>query len=203
MWRTSILALAAALALAACGSSQSTSATGNASSSTPSQTSSPTTSGSTANARTTSKATLAGTACTSAQLRLTYVGTEGATGHLEVTLALHNTSSTSCTVKGYPGARLLNDRGGALPLTVKRGGGFFPDSQRRAETVTLKPGGRARFGVSFVTNNEYAGAHVCHTATAAMSSAPGAAGHWLKLSLHGAPKVAPCGDQLVVSPLYA
>jgi hypothetical protein len=67
----------------------------------------------------------------------------------------------------------------------------------------LKPGGRARFGVSFVTNNEFAGAHVCRTAAAAMSSAPGAAGHWWRLSLRGAPRISPCGNQLVVSPVYA
>ncbi|MGI8713549.1 MAG: DUF4232 domain-containing protein [Solirubrobacteraceae bacterium] len=141
--------------------------------------------------------------CTAPQLKLTYVGTDGATGHLEVTLALHNVSASRCTLHGYPGARLLGTNGSALPLRVKRGGGFFPDTQRSAHTVTLKPGGRARFGVSFVTNNEFAGAHTCRTAATAMSSPPGATTHWWRLSLRGAPRISPCGDQLVVSPVYA
>jgi Protein of unknown function (DUF4232) len=187
MWRTSIAVLLAGLALAACGSSQSTSST------------------STARSGTTPKAptSTAQAPCAASQLRLSYVGTEGATGHLEVTLALHNTSARPCTLRGYPSARLLDKGGAALPLTIKRGGGFFPDTQRRAGPVVLKPGGRARFGVSFITNNEFAGAHVCRTAAAAMSSAPGAAGHWWRLSLRGAPRISPCGNQLVVSPVYA
>jgi hypothetical protein len=190
MWRTSISALVAALAVAACGSSQ----TGTSSSSSVPSTSS---------ARTTPQAAAATAACSPTQLRLRYVGTQGATGHLEVTLALRNASQRTCTLQGYPGARLLGAGGAPLPLKVKRGGGFFPDSQRPARPVTLKPGGRARFGVSFVTNNEFAGAHVCRNASAAMSSAPGSGGHWWRLSLHGAPTIAPCGSQLVVSPLYA
>jgi hypothetical protein len=187
MWRPSIAALLAGLALAACGSSHSTSST------------------SSARGGTTPQAQTSGAQapCAASALRLSYVGTEGATGHLEITLALHNASAAPCTVRGYPGARLLDKHGTALPLTIKQGGGFFPDTQRRARPVVLKPGGRARFGVSFVTNNEFAGAHVCRTAVAAMSSAPGAAGHWWRLSLRAAPRISPCGNQLVVSPVYA
>jgi hypothetical protein len=186
MWRTSIAALLAGLGLAACGSSQSSS-----------------TSTSRAGTTTTAPRSSARGTCSPARLRLSYVGTQGATGHLEVTFALHNASARPCTLSGYPSARLLDKRGTALPLTIKRGGGFFPDTQRRAATVVLKSGGRARFGVSFVTNNEFAGAHVCRTAAAAMSSAPGAAGHWWRLSLREAPRISPCGNQLVVSPVYS
>ena len=192
MWRTSIAAVLAALALAGCGGSQSgasSSATSSAHSSTTQRHSS-------------HRATLAGAACAASQLRLSYVGTEGATGHLEVTLALRNTSGRACTLRGYPRARLLDAHGTALPLKVTQGGGFFPDTQRRARAVTLKRGGQARFGVSFVTNNEFAGAHVCRTAAAAMSSAPGAGDHWSRLSLRAAPRISPCGDQLIVSPVY-
>ena len=69
--------------------------------------------------------------------------------------------------------------------------------------MVLKPGGQAHFGVSFVTNNEYAHARTCRTAAAAMSSAPASPAHWWHLSLRGAPRIAPCGDQLVVSPIHA
>ena len=94
MLRTSIAALLAGLALAACGSSQSSS------------------SASTARGGTTPKAQTspAQAPCAASQLRLSYVGTEGATGHLEVTLALHNASARPCTLRGYPSARLLDKR---------------------------------------------------------------------------------------------
>jgi hypothetical protein len=194
MWRTSTAAALAVLTLAACGSSQSSSSSSSATSSTQ---------GSTTKAPSPPRAKLAGAACAASQLRLSYVGTEGATGHLEVTLALRNTSGRACTLRGYPHARLLDAHGAALPLKVKQGGGFFPDTQSRPRAITLKPAGQARFGVSFVTNNEFAGAHVCRTAVAAMSSAPGVGDHWWRLSLRAAPRISPCGDQLIVSPVYA
>ena len=44
--------------------------------------------------------------CSGSQLTLSYAGTEGATGHLELHLAVRNTSQTACLVRGYPAARL-------------------------------------------------------------------------------------------------
>jgi hypothetical protein len=194
MRRKAIPALVA-LTLAACGSSQTTSSSNSTTS-----TASSAQSGTSNRAGTGAAAT---SGCDAAQLRLAYVGTEGATGHLEVTFALRNVSSTPCRLRGYPAARLLSKNGVALPLKAQRGGGFFPDSQRAPQPVIVKPGGRAHFGVSFVTNSEYARARTCRTAVAAMSSAPASPGHWWHLSLHGAPRIAPCGDQLVVSPIHA
>ena len=53
-----------------------------------------------------------------------------------------------------------------------------------------------------MTNNEYKGARVCRTATAAMLSAPGSRSHWQRLSLRAGPRIAPCGNQVVVSPIH-
>jgi hypothetical protein len=183
MWRPSLAALLGALALAACGSSQST------------------TSSTSAPAKHGTPAKTAGPIPRCSHLAVTYVNTNGATGHLEVTFAMRNTSRRTCRIEGYPAAQLLDGAGRALPMRLQRGHGFFPDTTRPPRVVMLKPGARARFGLSFVTNNEYAGAHVCRTAAAARSSAPGAAGHW-RLSLRGAPRISPCGSQLVVSPVY-
>ncbi len=69
--------------------------------------------------------------------------------------------------------------------------------------MALKPGASAHFGISLVTNNEYKGARVCRTAAAAMLSAPGSGAHWQRLSLRPGPRVAPCGNQVVVSPIHA
>jgi hypothetical protein len=190
------LAALVALALGACGSSQTTS-------SAQSQPVPPTRSSSSAdNTKRTTGAASTG-ACSASQLKLAYAGTEGGTGHLEVTLALRNVSARSCTIRGYPAARLLNRAGQTLPMHVKRGGGFFPDTLQSPRAVVLAPGSRGRFGLSFVTNNEYRGARTCRTAAAVMSLAPGAGSSWQRLSLRVAPRISPCGDQLVLSPVYS
>jgi hypothetical protein len=118
-----------------------------------------------------------------------------------VTFRLDNVSTRGCALRGYPGARLLDTAGHALAMRVQQGAGFFPDTLRRPDTVLVAPGRAARFGMSFITDNTYAHAHVCQTASAAMSSAPADA-HWLRVSLPAAPAVRPCGDRLVVSPVY-
>jgi hypothetical protein len=179
MWRTSILALAAALGLAGCGSSH-----GTRSSST--------------TAPPKAKASSASASCV--RLRARYVGTQGAPGHLEVTIALRNASPSSCRLKGYPVAALRDAAGRAIPMRLQRGHGFFPDTERTPRSVTLKPGASARFGLSFVTNREYAGAHTCRTAASAVA---GMSGWSYPISLRQGPKIAPCGTQLVVSPVYA
>lgn len=143
------------------------------------------------------------TGCSGSQLTLSYSGTEGATGHLELHLAVRNSSRTACLVRGYPGARLLNAAGRPLPLHVGRRGGFFPDTRSKPRAVALKPGASAHFGISLVTNNEYKGARVCRTAAAALLSAPGSRSRWQRVSLRSGPRIVPCGNQLVVSPIHA
>jgi hypothetical protein len=181
------LAILAAAILAACGSSQ-----------TPSSSQTSTTS-----ARSGPPSHTAA-ACGARQLSVSYGGTEGATGHLEVTLTLRNGSGRACTLRGYPGARLLDAAGRPLPMRVRRGGGFFPDSQRRPRTVVLGPGRRARYGLSFATNNEYAGARRCFAVAALVARPPGTS-RWTRVPVGGGgrPRIAPCGRQLVVSPVYA
>jgi hypothetical protein len=178
--------LALALALAGCGSSETSSST----------------SASASSAAQSAGAPQAATSCRPKQLTLSYAGTEGATGHMELTVSVRNTSQTACELHGYPSARLLNGAGRALPLRVARGHGFFPDTESVPRRVSLAPGQRAHVGISFVTNNEYKGAHVCRTAAAALLAAPGS-GAWQRVSLRTAPRISACGNQLVVSPVHA
>ena len=141
--------------------------------------------------------------CAGTRLALTFVGTQGATGHLEATFALSNASGTMCTLRGYPGARLLDAAGHIIAMHLKRGGGFFPDTISPPRRVVLAPSASARFGLSFVTNNEYADARRCVVATALESAPPGGTGT-LRVALTGAgrPRITPCGNQLVISPVY-
>ena len=202
-WLLAVLGSGLAVAaMTGCGSSQTSSTA------VPAATSSaaPAATSSAAPAATSSAApqvSAAGQPCTGSQLAPSYAGTEGATGHLELTIALRNVSDSACLVKGYPAARLLDRNGQPLPLRVSRGHGFFPDTMPAPGSIALKPGASAHFGISFVTNNEYAGAHVCRTAAAAMSAAPGPGAQWRRVSLRSAPRISPCGDQLVVSPVHA
>ena len=186
---TGLAATALAVAAAGCGSSQ-TATQRSTSSSTP---------GATVH-RTTGRARNG--ACTPGQLVPAYVGTNGATGHMEVTIALRNRSGRPCRIAGYPGARLTGP-GGPLALRVAHGGGFFPDTGGRPRRILVAPGHSAHYGISFVTNNEYAGAHVCHVITGAASALPGHPRTWQPVSLARAPRLAPCGTRIVVSPIHA
>ena len=142
--------------------------------------------------------------CSSSQLKLSYTATQGATGHLEATFALRNVSGRSCSLRGYPAATLLSPAGHALATHLKRGNGFFPDTLLAPRRVVLAPGARAQFGLGFAINNEYAGDHSCPVA-AWLTSVPPHASTGLRVPLVGSghPRFAPCGGQLVASPVYA
>ena len=110
------------------------------------RTSAPTTSAPTTSGPTTTPApatALPTAACAASQLKLAYVGTQGATGHFELSLSLRNLSGRACALRGYPEARLLDAAGQALPMRIKRGGGFFPDTQSRPQRVVLRSGSAA------------------------------------------------------------
>jgi hypothetical protein len=115
--------VAIAVALAACGgSSSSSTSTANQSTtstvaSTPSTSAASSSTGTTTNATTSTSSTPAGTPCRAADLALTVLGQQGATGHGELGFALRNTSTHTCDTVGYPGILFL-DRGGAPLPTV-------------------------------------------------------------------------------------
>jgi hypothetical protein len=134
------LILACTLTLGACGSSQSSSsvastqaatspATAPATSptnSTPTSTSttqtSPATTTQTSPATTpTSTSSPAATKpCTAADLALSFLGGQGATGHGELGFELRNISNSTCHTYGYPGVLFLDRAGRALPTDSTR-----------------------------------------------------------------------------------
>ena len=97
---SAVLAIAAATVLAACGGSSSTSSSRAAS-----------------NQPTTGASQTTATQSSSADLELTFLGGQGATGHGELGFALKNTQSTSCNTVGYPGIQFLSRSGAPLPTT--------------------------------------------------------------------------------------
>jgi hypothetical protein len=107
-------------------------------------------------------------------------------------------------LRGYPAVELLGSDGSPLPLHTQQGGGFFPDSTAPATTVTISPGVGAQIGISFVTNDEYAGDRICRRSAAVLLRLPSPAdSRWQRVSLPRQPTISPCGDQLVISPIHA
>ena len=143
-------AMLVAVALAGCSSTSSPGATTSTTATTVATSGSASTAGSTT--------TSSGAArCVSSGLSGTVAGSEGAAGTLEVTVGLKNTSSSSCTLYGYPGGLLLDASGNALPTTVVRGGSYHFTSSMSPTTVSLAPGTSAFFNIGYtdvVTGSE-------------------------------------------------
>ena len=125
------LIVACTLALGACGSSSqsSTGVANNQTTTSPatapatSQTSSTPTSTTQTGPATTPTSTSSptgSTACTAADLALSFLGGQGATGHGELGFALRNTSGSACHTYGYPGVLFLDRAGKALPTDSTR-----------------------------------------------------------------------------------
>jgi hypothetical protein len=90
----------------------------------------------------------AGLACAARDLVTSVVGSEGAAGTFELTFALHNTSTTSCPMEGYPGAQLLDASGTELPTHVVTGGNLqFTNFAPAA--VVLASGATAYFNLAY------------------------------------------------------
>jgi hypothetical protein len=123
------LILACTLALGACGSSsQSSSSVANQQPATsPARTQTGSAPTSTSTTPTTSATTPTSTSvpagskpCTAADLALSFLGGQGATGHGELGFELRNTSTSSCHTYGYPGVLFLDRAGKALPTDSTR-----------------------------------------------------------------------------------
>ena len=84
-----------------------------------------------------------------------------------------NTSTTTCSLYGYPGFELVSTSGQLIPLTATRGSSYQiidPDSQ----LVTLNPDMVAYFGFGWVDVNQPTGTTSgCETAAGALAIPPG------------------------------
>jgi hypothetical protein len=113
-----LIVLVCALALTACGSSSSSSSTAGGTASqiaTAASTPTSTAAGTPAATTTTTAVASGGGICRAADLSLSFLGQQGATGHGELGFKLHNTSARRCTTFGYPGILFLGKAGQSLP----------------------------------------------------------------------------------------
>ena len=106
----------------------------------------------------------------SSDLAITLAGTQGAAGTLELTLALRNSSTVTCTMNGYPALSLYDKNGPALPSTEVQGGSYnFTDFA--PSTVTLAAGAIAYANVGY--SDVPTGNTPCSAAAAMWVSPPG------------------------------
>jgi len=101
--------------------------------------------------------------CSASKLKLTLVSFQGATGHRFWQFAFKNTGSKTCTLKGYPGAKLLKSGSYVLGTTVKHAPGTVA-------TVTVPRGKLANFTFSYLDGG-FCSVHV--SATLLQFTAPG------------------------------
>jgi hypothetical protein len=127
-----------------------------------------------------------------------------ATGHIGGTANFTNTSSTACTLTGYPHLQMLDATGKPLPTEINDGISYTVPSIP-VRDVTLIPGSEASFDVGFDDATGY-GTATCPQSTTVEITPPNAT---LPLSLSW--QIAPFGGgtiaqlqcgQITVSPVY-
>jgi hypothetical protein len=82
--------------------------------------------------------------CRAADLSLSFLGGQGATGHGELGFALRNTSGQTCSTIGYPGIQFLDKSGAPLPTTPEHTTHDFFGSVAK-QALTVAPGASVSF----------------------------------------------------------
>jgi hypothetical protein len=188
-----VAVLAAGVTLGACSSGSSSPTTSSTTGSGPTTTARSTTS-STGGAPTTSSGT---PRCATAALTGSVVGSSGAAGTIETTVALKSTAGGPCILGGYPGLQLLGPSGSPLPTKVVRGG-TYSFTTIAPTTVTLAPGQSAYFNIGY-SDVPVGGQTSCPSSSSLEVTPPNAFDH-LVLTV----SLSPCGGgTMVVSPVFS
>ena len=134
--------------------------------------------------------------CHTAQLSITPVSSSGGVGHIGLQFSIHNDSSQTCTLQGFPGALLLNAQQQPLPTTVQWGAGYL-SGNRPVRLVTLAPGANAYMTLEWV--HIPSPGQTCPAAPYVLITPPDAADA-LQVTV-GAGVIDACGGQLTASPV--
>lgn len=141
------------------------------------------------------------TTCLASQLAIAPQQGSGAAGTIMLTVQMSNTSSTTCSLYGYPGMQLLDAQGSPIPTEVVRGGldpGAPAPALQPPGQVTLSPGQASAFALQYEdvpVGNET----TCPTSAKAEITPPNDTTPAVVTLA-----IAPCGGGTVhVSPVYA
>jgi Protein of unknown function (DUF4232) len=94
-------------------------------------------------------------ACTTTQLQLTEPWSGAGLGNAAVQITIQNTSTTGCTLKGYPDLAMVGHGGKRLATHVIRAiGGDYLFPAAAPDAVAIEPGQFASFMIGF-TDNPY------------------------------------------------
>lgn len=105
--------------------------------------------------------------CTGEHLSLKRVADDAGAGQRAVIFAFTNTSSSPCTLSGYPGFMMLNKVG--LPLR----GTHISRNGEPAQVVRLEPGGKAWFEITYSACGVGGTGVRCPTSAKVRITAPG------------------------------
>jgi hypothetical protein len=137
--------------------------------------------------------------CVAADLALSFLGGNGATGHLELSFTLRNTSSASCRTGGYPGVQFLDASGHALPTHPDHTtDDFFGHTTLRE--LTVAPGATVSFRLGTTDIGSGGSNAGCVSAKALQVIAPNDTAT-MRVGLHTG--VFECRGKVTVSPIQA
>lgn len=105
----------------------------------------PATTTATITAATTTPTYVAGAPCAASQLTLTATPEGAASGHVVTLYHFTNASGVTCSLRGYPNARLLDAQGQSLPIKVEQVAQAYTWKTTPVTTIALAPGGSAWF----------------------------------------------------------
>jgi Domain of unknown function (DUF4232) len=110
------------------------------------------------------------TPCTATQLRVELGRAGAAAGHIGQEVRFRNTSSATCTMKGYPRLQLIGAGGEHLATHVNDGTDYTVQAMP-VRSLTLRPRAEAAFLIGYEDGTGY-GTSVCPTSTRVQIFAP-------------------------------
>ena len=135
--------------------------------------------------------------CQPVDLAGSLLGSQGAAGTIEITIALRNATATPCALEGYPGLALVDAAGNQLPSQVVPGGSLSFDDFPKAP-VTIGPGQSAYFNVGY-SDVPAGGETTCPTSASLWVTPPDDVTHLVLPA-----QLMVCdGGKLTTSPLFA
>ncbi|MDE3086534.1 MAG: DUF4232 domain-containing protein [Acidobacteriota bacterium] len=135
--------------------------------------------------------------CQPSDLAGTLLGSQGAAGTIEITIALRNATAAPCALEGYPGMALVDAAGNQLPSRVVPGGSLSFDDFGKAP-VTIGPGQSAYFNVGY-SDVPAGGESSCPTSASLWVTPPDDVTHLVVPA-----RLTVCdGGTLTTSPLFA
>ena len=142
--------------------------------------------------------------CQSSQLSAHPAFAGVGTGNVGQVVTFTNTSSSTCTLYGYPGLQMLDGSGRPIPTQVHRGQSYAVP-QLPVRLVTLRPGAPASFEAGYEDGTGFSGVR-CPSATTVEITPPGAYRpitiKWALNPYGGDIERLRCG-RVSVSPVYA